>query len=50
MTEDALNINIELGVALRVPVAAQQIADQLRAMIRAGVLVQREKQSQPAQW
>lgn len=44
LTEDALNINMELGVALRVPLAARQIADQLRSMVRRGVLVSRDRQ------
>ena len=39
MTEDALNINMELGVALHVPLAARQIAEQLRRLIIDGVLV-----------
>ena len=42
MTEDALNINMELGVALHVPDAVRQIADQLRGLVSRGVLVIRE--------
>ena len=41
MTEDALNINMELGVALHVPHAVRQIADQLRGLVSQGVLVAR---------
>jgi phosphatidylserine/phosphatidylglycerophosphate/cardiolipin synthase-like enzyme len=41
MTEDALNINMELGVALHVPEAVRQIADQLRGLVSRGVLVAR---------
>ena len=42
MTEDALNINMELGVALHAPSAARQIADQLRGLVSQGVLASRE--------
>lgn len=42
MTEDTLNINMELGVALHVPEAVRQIADQLRKLVSNGVLVIRE--------
>lgn len=42
MTEDALNINMELGVALHFPEAVRQIADQLRGLVKNGVLVVRE--------
>jgi phosphatidylserine/phosphatidylglycerophosphate/cardiolipin synthase-like enzyme len=42
MTEDALNINMELGVALHVPAAARQIADHLRGLVSQGILVTRE--------
>lgn len=42
MTEDALNINMELGVALHVPQAVRQVADQLRGLVSNGVLVVRE--------
>lgn len=41
LTEDALNLNMELGVALRVPEAARQIAAELRGMVLRGVLVHR---------
>jgi cardiolipin synthase len=41
MTEDALNINMELGVALQVPLAARQIGDQLRSLVSRGVLAAR---------
>lgn len=43
LTEDALNINMELGVALHVAHAARQIADQLRSMVRTGILVARNR-------
>ena len=42
MTEDALNINMELGVALHVPESVRQIADQLRGLVSKGVLEIRE--------
>ena len=38
MTEDALNINIEMGVALHAPNAVRQIADQLRGLVSQGFL------------
>ena len=41
LTEDALNLNMELGVALRIPSAAKVIAVQLEAMISRGDLVAR---------
>lgn len=39
LTEHALNLNIELGVALHVPSAARQIVLQLQGMVDRGVLV-----------
>lgn len=42
MTDAALNINMELGVALHVPVAARQMSDQLLGMIAQGVLIVRK--------
>ena len=42
MTEDALNINMELGVALHAPEAVRLIADKLRGLVSKGVLVIRE--------
>lgn len=42
LTEDARNINMEFGVALRASEAVRQIADQLRGLVSRGVLVIRE--------
>lgn len=41
MTEDALNLNMELGVALRFPAAAREIVAQLEGMVSRGDLVLR---------
>jgi cardiolipin synthase A/B len=41
LTEDALNLNMELGVALRFPAAAKEIAAQLEGMVARGELVLR---------
>jgi len=41
MTEDAPNLNMELGVALHLPAAAKEIAAQLEGMVSRGALVLR---------
>jgi cardiolipin synthase A/B len=41
LTEDALNLNMELGVVLRFPAAAKEIAAQLEGMVGKGELVLR---------
>lgn len=41
LTEDALNLNMELGVALRLPAAAKEIAARLDSMVSCGDLMLR---------
>ena len=41
LTEDALNLNMESGIALRFPAAAKEIAAQLEALVSRGDLLLR---------